>query len=175
MRTERLLLRERTEERLQEVLNMDLDQQLEFFGFNKPEPLQKQLDYIRKGYRNYRMSVKLWDLLLPESNKVIGSAGYHSWYQAHDRAELGYTIHEPYRSKGYMREALKAIIIHGFVEMGLNRLEGFVAPQNTASLKLMNHFGIQKEGYFIEHYRDGDELHDSIAFSLLKRDFDHRI
>ena len=171
MKTSRLFLRERIEEQMHNLLEQPLEDQLEFFGFTEREPLETQLDYIRKGLSNYRISFKMWDMVRLEDDQVIGALGYHSWYEKHRRAEIGYAVHEPYRRQGYMTEALQAVIDYGFNEMDLNRIEALVGPDNEASLKLVKDLGFQKEGYLKQHFNMDGVLVDSIFFALLRSDY----
>ena len=59
-----------------------------------------------------------------------------------------------------MREALRAALRHGFVEMGLNRIEAMVYPENLASLRLLQHLGFQKEGLLRQSTRQGERFYD---------------
>jgi ribosomal-protein-alanine N-acetyltransferase len=67
--------------------------------------------------------------------------------------KLGYDIIDnSWKEKGIMTEALQAIIPYGFDQLQLNRIEAFIGPNNTPSLKLMHKFGFQQEGLLRAHY-----------------------
>ena len=55
--------------------------------------------------------------------------------------------------------------------MGLNRIEAFVGPGNDPSLRIMERLGFSKEGLLREHYHKNNHTEDSVAYSLLKREY----
>ncbi|MCI5056933.1 MAG: GNAT family N-acetyltransferase [Flavobacteriales bacterium] len=171
MKTERLYLRERTTELLSEVFSKQEEDQYTFFGHQDSEMLRKEKKAFEMGFNNWRMSCKLWDLLLLDSSEVIGHCGYHSWYQAHNRAEIGYALHTSFKGKGYMSEAMHSIIEFGFGSMELHRIEACIGPTNKASLNLVRKFGFQKEGLMREHYLRNGIYEDSEMHRLLKSEF----
>lgn len=106
------------------------------------------------------------------TDELVGNCSFHRWLQEHSRAEIGYMMNEQFRNIGYMKEAMSAILKHGFDEMQLHRVEAFISSENTPSLRLVNHFGFQKEGVMREHYFNNNKLDDSICFSLLRSEYD---
>ena len=73
-----------------------------------------------------------------------------------------------------MTEAIAAILDHGFSVMDLHGVEACTSPNNQASIRLIEKFGFQKEGYLRQHFfRDG-KLEDSLIYSLLKREFESK-
>lgn len=145
---------------------------MEFFGCTTEKDYEEELKKYRDGLSMYRKSLLIFQLIEKGSNKVIGWCGYHTWYINHDRAEIGYVItDESKKQKGFMKEALTAVINYGFQKMGLKRIEAMLAPGNNPSLKLVTAFGFQKEGLLREHYLVGGTYEDSVMYSLLEREF----
>jgi len=170
MQTERILLRERTADRMQKVLRMDKELQLLFFGLQKDDDLKKEIGRIKKGqYHNY-YSGTYFDLILKENRVVIGSAGYHTWWRDHDRAELGFWLNnETNRRQGYMNEVLPFILDYGFTKMKLNRIEAKTAQENLASISLLEKYNFKKEATIHDHYKMPDGSYsDDYLFYLLK-------
>ncbi len=172
--TKRLLLRYRSEKLINQMIkNSSRNEQLAYFGYEtRPELLEKEFERLDQGYDNWKITFCGWDLMLKSTKKVIGSCGYHSWYKPHLRAEIGYGLsNKRHKNKGYMKEAMDRIIDFGFNEMGLNRIEAFVSPDNAPSVKLMKRYGFVKEGILREHYKVKDEMMDSFAYGLLKSEY----
>ena len=145
---------------------------MEFFGCTTVKDYEEELKKYRDGLSMYRKSLLIFQLIEKGSNKVIGWCGYHTWYINHDRAEIGYVItDESKKQKGFMKEALTAVINYGFQKMGLKRIEAMLAPGNNPSLKLVTAFGFQKEGLLREHYLVDGTYEDSVMYSLLEREF----
>ena len=170
MKTERLFLRERTPEVRAHLLSLPFEEQLTFLGVDE-ERLNLELGWIKKGLVNYKMDYKMWDLILLETNQVIGDCGFHSWYKKHFRAEVGYGLTESFRKQGFMLEALSKILEFGFSEMELNRVEAFISPDNKASRGLVEKCNFQYEGLLRQHYNDNGEIGDSVVYGLLKSEF----
>lgn len=148
---------------------MSRPEQLDFYGIETQAQLDKELSMLELGTDNYKMKVRYWDLILKETGKTIGSAGYHMWIFAHNRAEIGYNLyHDEHKRKGLMTETLRAIITHGIDVMNLTRIEACIGPDNVASIRLAKNFGFEEEGLLRKHY-NGE---DSIMFSLLKEDWE---
>ncbi|MCA9755949.1 MAG: GNAT family N-acetyltransferase [Candidatus Eisenbacteria bacterium] len=112
-----------------------------------------------------------WILVQRSDGRPIGTCGYHHWVKAYNRAEIGYDLTESAWGKGLMREALVSVIEFGFGTMGLNRIEAFVHPENTASLGILERLHFQKEGVVRDlFYMDG-VYYDHDLLSLLERDW----
>lgn len=62
-------------------------------------------------------------------------------------ATLGYWIGEPYARQGYMTDALRAVIDYSASELDLHRLEAACLPANTASARLLQRTGFEREGF----------------------------
>jgi ribosomal-protein-alanine N-acetyltransferase len=71
-----------------------------------------------------------------------------------------------------MKEAMKAILIYGFEQMGLNRVEAFIGPDNKASRSLVERYGFVIEGQLRQHFCYDGVLQDSVAYSLLASEYE---
>ena len=139
---------------------------------------QTEEDYLteekkqKNGYASYNRTFILFLLIEKGSQKVIGRCGIHNWNVEHRRAEIGYQMtDETYKNKGFMTEAVEAIIAYGFGKLNLNRLEALVGSTNVPSLRLMQKFGFVQEGLLRQHVPAGDTFVDSILFSLLQEEY----
>ncbi len=175
METTRLHLRERTAENMQRVLNAEPAVQYAFFGLDDAEALKKELERITKGlYNNFYTGI-YFDLIRKGNEAVIGSAGFHTYWRDHDRAELGYSLNqEAYKRNGYMKEALDAILKYGFDVMQLHRIEALTAQDNVASIGLLQQFGFQFEATIHGRYKmpDGSYEDDNLYYLLNPKKID---
>ena len=78
-----------------------------------------------------------WTLIDKESNKKIGSICLWNFSEDRKTAEVGYDLLPDYFKKGYMSEALQAVICLGFKYINLNRIEAFTHAENENSKKLL--------------------------------------
>ena len=62
-------------------------------------------------------------------------------------AFVGYWLGREYTGKGYMTQALKLLMQHAFLTLGLHRLEANIQPQNEPSKAAARRAGFVLEGY----------------------------
>lgn len=109
-----------------------------------------------------------WGLAERESDVVVGTCTL-AWVSAeHARAELGFVLAQEKWGRGYMGEALPALIEFAFDTLALHRLEADADPRNARSIKLLERLGFQREGYQRERYNVNGELQDAVLFGLLR-------
>jgi ribosomal-protein-alanine N-acetyltransferase len=77
--------------------------------------------------------------------------------------------------RGYMKEALAAVLAWGFTAMELNRVEAQVHPDNKASLASLGKLGFVEEGRLREVGFWAGSHHDLMLHSLLKREWSNRL
>jgi ribosomal-protein-alanine N-acetyltransferase len=142
------------------------------FGLASDEEFIKEKKKSQGGYTTHDRTVLSFLLILKNTNETIGRSGYHNWYKDHHKAEIGYFLNkEELKRKGFMTEALKAIIDYGFNTMNLNRIEACISPKNIASQSLIKKYGFTQEGLLRQHYIRNDEIQDSLIFALLKEEY----
>jgi ribosomal-protein-alanine N-acetyltransferase len=171
--TERLLLREMNPSTYQYVFSNYTDEQLmQFFGLVTQQELEQKKSNFTNGLTMFNKSFLYFQLLNKQTEKFIGWCGFHTWYIQHHRAEIGYGLtDESTRGKGFMTEIFPFVLRTGFEKMNLHRIEAFIGPTNTPSLKLVQRFGFTKEGTLREHYYKDGVAEDSVVYSLLKHEF----
>jgi ribosomal-protein-alanine N-acetyltransferase len=114
-----------------------------------------------------------WALECRDTGSFIGSIGYWRILKQHFRAEIGYELAPAFWGKGYMDEALKAILQFGFETMQLHSVEANVTPANKSSLALLHRNGFIEEGFLKENYYGTSEntgqpgFLDTVSLSLI--------
>ncbi len=172
--TERLQLRRTDPETYNVILGQwNLNDIKSWFGFHSDQEAEQERERYRQGMTMAGRSFVLFHLVERSSKRTLGWCGYHTWFMAHRRAEIGYVLlDEAAKGKGYMGEALPYVIRYGFEVMNLHRIEALVGPQNEPSLKLIRKNGFREEGLLREHYLRNGQLEDSLMFSLLRHEFE---
>lgn len=103
----------------------------------------------------------------------VGTALIFHHDEGSRRAELGYVLGAAHWGQGLMREAAKALVAAAFGPMGLRRLEAEVNPENTASVKLLESVGFQREGLLRQRWvsaKNGGTPYDVAIYGLLSED-----
>jgi RimJ/RimL family protein N-acetyltransferase len=88
------------------------------------------------------------------------------------RAEIGYSLLTAHWSRGYVSEALPALIDQAFGPIGLNRLEADIDPANAASKRVLERHGFRPEGLLRERWIVRGKPSDSAMYGLLAREWD---
>lgn len=109
-----------------------------------------------------------WVVVRQSDGEPLGTCGFHRWSRQHKRAEIGYDLSPAYWGNGYMREAVRAMLVHGFGALDLQRIEAIVALANEPSAQLLLQCGFQREAVLRNYYfRDG-VFHDHQLFACLR-------
>jgi len=103
--------------------------------------------------------------------QVVGTCTLFGFNQASRRAEVGFVLGRSAWGKGYMSEALRALLDYGFSSLDLNRVEADTDPRNLAAAKMLERLGFAKEGHLRERWIVGDEKSDTALYGLLKGDW----
>lgn len=109
-----------------------------------------------------------------EDRALIGTCTLFDFHQPSRRAEMGYALGRPYWGKGYMHEALRALVSYAFDALDLNRLEADIDPRNVASAKTLERLGFQHEGLLRERWIVSSEVSDTALYGLLRREWQGR-
>lgn len=167
--TERLILKSLTPAIIHEIFNTKSDEEImSYFGFDE-NGLEHHREMHEKGMEMHRLSLFVFLLIEKETGLSIGECGFHTWNKMHNRAEIFYIMHdEGSKKKGYMTEALKAVLEYGFTELKLHRIEALIADENEPSKRLLLRYGFSKEGTMREDYAVNGKNEDSDCYSLLK-------
>lgn len=167
--TERLILREWT-----------LDDAAEMYEYAK-NPLvgptagwkpHESIDESREYLRHTMEKDETWALVLKPENRVIGSVGLHH-KDVDSVREIGYVMHPDHWGKGYMTEAVKAVIRFAFENYPIDIIQIGHFPENARSRSVIRKCGFQYEGTLRRSYRIYDgSVKDECRYSMTKEEFE---
>jgi len=83
---------------------------------------------------------------------------------------LGYWMGRDYAQRGYMTAAVRGVIPFAFGTLRLHRIEAACIPANTASIKLLERTGFQREGFARQYLCINGLWQDHLLFARLKDD-----
>lgn len=109
-----------------------------------------------------------WGIVTIANDHVIGTCTLASLSAEHRRAEVGYALARDAWGKGYMAEALPALIRFAFETLELHRLEADVDPRNQRSIDVLERIGFRREGFLRERYHLNGEVQDALIYGLLR-------
>jgi [ribosomal protein S5]-alanine N-acetyltransferase len=108
-----------------------------------------------------------------EDGLLIGTCSLFKFDWPNRRAEVGYALGSAAWGRGYMHEALLALLDYAFTGLSLNRVEADVDPRNAASMQCLTRLGFQQEGLLHERWIVDGEVSDSALFGLLRAAWPH--
>jgi RimJ/RimL family protein N-acetyltransferase len=88
---------------------------------------------------------------------VVGHAGFHGPPDEEGRVEIGYTVIEEHRRRGFAEEAVRALMGWALGEQGVTGFRASVGPWNAPSLHLVRKLGFVRVGVQWDE-EDGEEL-----------------
>ena len=83
---------------------------------------------------------------------------------------LGYWMGRDYARRGYMTAAVRGVIPFAFGTLRLHRIEAACIPANTASIRLLERTGFQREGFARQYLCINGLWQDHLLFARLKDD-----
>jgi ribosomal-protein-alanine N-acetyltransferase len=102
-------------------------------------------------------------------DELIGTIGLQIEREQR-RAELGYWMGKPFRGKGLTSEAARAVLEHGFGELGLERIFAGHFHWNPASGRVLEKAGMLREGLLRGHVLKNGERVDLHYWGMLRED-----
>jgi len=85
-----------------------------------------------------------WALIETDSDHLIGHLGLRRLDELGGETELLYALHPSSHGKGYATEGARAALEFGFEVLKLPRIIALAAPENAASLKVMENVGMTR-------------------------------
>ncbi|MFJ4346235.1 GNAT family N-acetyltransferase [Pseudomonas sp. NPDC089401] len=85
----------------------------------------------------------------------------------HRSGHLGYWMGAPYRGCGYMSEAARALVRHGFEVLNLHRVESACFAFNKASTRVLENAGLAPEGRKRQAFFKEGEFVDLLLFGAI--------
>jgi [ribosomal protein S5]-alanine N-acetyltransferase len=143
------------------------------------EPKWEDRELTRASFRErVRRINQLWEedatysfLIFNDAAKLLGGINLSNVRRGvAQTGSLGYWIGEPFRRRGYMRDALQTITYYAFLDLGLHRLEAACLPRNQASINLLRTCNFKPEGHARDYLKIAGIWEDHLLFAKLASD-----
>lgn len=109
-----------------------------------------------------------WVILRKEDDQLLGMIGFR--VDGH-KLELGYVLARPYWGRGYMTEAVQAVVDSVLQQDAVYRVWAVCDVENQASARVLEKVGMQREGILRRwsvHPNRSDEPRDCYCYALTK-------
>jgi ribosomal-protein-alanine N-acetyltransferase len=101
-----------------------------------------------------------WVMIDKNSKNKIGTCGFHLWDREKNEVEIGFELMEIHNGKGYMTEAVEAMIEFAKTDMKVATIKAIVYIENEKCKKLVEKFGFIKVDQEECMFREKMYLHD---------------
>lgn len=83
---------------------------------------------------------------------------------------LGYWVGAPHARKGFMCEAIQAVVHYGFSQLDLSRVEAACLPENAASRGVLEKCGFKYEGVAQSYLQINGRWRNHVLYANLRND-----
>ena len=90
------------------------------------------------------------------------------WLPGRGQGEVGWTLAPAARGKGYGTEAADAVLILGFEQLGMHRIEARLDALNTASAALCERLGMRLEARLVDKWHYKGQWATELVYAVLE-------
>ena len=143
LETERLILRKWTEEDAESLFEYAKDAEI---GPAAGWPPHKSVEESRAVIKNVFDGAECYAICEKEKNIAIGAVelklnGHTNKTKRDDECELGYWLGQPFWGRGYMPEASRELLRHGFEDLGMTTIWCAYYDGNLKSKRVQEKLG----------------------------------
>jgi ribosomal-protein-alanine N-acetyltransferase len=166
--TRRLTLRKLTDGDISELFEMRSDPEMHLFTDTVPDVTAKETKiYLEKMNDGVKRGLWIiWGIEQTLLHRLIGTISIWNFDEKKEKAELGFGLAPAFQGRGYMSEALKAVLEFGFSTLKLSVLEAYTDEGNKRSLKLLNNAGFQYQNTIEEAGTKQEKIFKMQVFSI---------
>lgn len=172
--TERLLLREITWNDLEDIHRLHSEPKVdEFNTLGIPKDLNETRELMRPDIEIEKkdpQSRYTWRVILANTGDFIGLAGMTLSNDKFRLGEIYYKLLPEHWGKGYATEVTKSLIVAGFENFQLHKVEAGVATDNERSIRVLEKVGMIREGLRRKVLPIRGEWKDNYHYAIVEDD-----
>lgn len=115
-----------------------------------------------------------WVIEPRDVGEAIGTISSVGMNEKAGAVEIGYCIGSPWWGRGYVTEAMAAVMAFFFDEVGVNRVEASFDPNNPGSGRVMQKCGLKYEGTRRQADFNNRGIVDSALYGMLAAEWQTR-
>ncbi|NJD21514.1 MAG: GNAT family N-acetyltransferase [Melioribacter sp.] len=171
--TERLILRKITTDDVNDIFEYaSVPDVTTFVLWETHRAKQDSLDFVKFAEEQFDNNISIiFGIEIKNEKKLIGTIDLRNWKAIHKCGEVGYVVSKKYWNKGYVSEAMKAVIKFGFKELHLNRIEAHCEEENIGSWRVMEKCRMKFEGILREKVFIKGRFRTMKMYSILKKEW----
>jgi [ribosomal protein S5]-alanine N-acetyltransferase len=167
---------------LRKIVPLDLDSLYEIYSNERlfqyspmmlkknKETVANMIGHFERDF-NKRKEIFLGICLNSNLDSIVGVAEMFDYSADVNMITIGYRLNDKFWSKGIAIKTVKAMAEYLFNDIGINRIQAYVMPENIKSQNVLQRNGFVKEGLIRQgHIWKGQGVVDLVLYSLLKSD-----
>ncbi|MEG3616444.1 GNAT family protein [Isoptericola haloaureus] len=173
VRTSRLVLRTYREGDVEPMLAYYSDPEVARFLLEEPWTREEaEVNVARRMLRDgIHEPGSALALVVEHEGVVVGDIALWTTGDTSSRGEVGWAFHPQHTGKGYATEALRSLLAIAFDRYRMHRVVAQLDARNTASAKLCERVGMQREGYLRADWWSKGEWTDTLVYGMLDSDW----
>jgi ribosomal-protein-alanine N-acetyltransferase len=146
LETERLILREITDDDASAIFKNFSDPEIAIWFFEQPlENIEQARAFITAFGQEFTQGEGLtWVMVLKETGTSIGTCGFGE-VEMGQHGDLGFDLAREHWGKGLMKEGLGAIMEYGFGALNLSVIKAHSYSSNLRAIRLLEKLGFKME------------------------------
>ncbi len=139
------------------------------FGFPEVIPSARQhRQAVQRWSAAYAAERRTVNFVVEYAGQPVGTVEVRD--QGDRLGQLSWTLYPPYRGQGLATRAVCLLLRYAFDELGMERLEAYVAPDNISSLRVAARCGLRREGLLRRRENTGAVRRDHVLLARLHDD-----
>lgn len=168
---------------LRKIVPSDIDSLFEIYSNEKlflhsPSMLKKNKETVANMIGHFERDFNKKKLILlgitlnTDPDFIAGVAEMFDYDSNVNMITIGYRLNDRFWGKGIAAKTVKAMTDYLFNEVGINRIQAFVMPQNIKSLNVLRRNNFVEEGIIRQgHIWKGQGVVDLTLFSMLRSEY----
>lgn len=108
----------------------------------------------------------------PTTGQLIGHISLYAIKRLpYSSAFIGYSMDQNFIGRGIVTEAVHLVMDFAFNTINIHRIEAYVAPQNSASVRVLEKAGFTREGLLRELLFINGKWVDHYMYAILQREY----
>lgn len=146
-----------------------------FWGPNELEETCGSLSTFIDAQDHVPRTVFELGLTLKGDDRLVGALClYRGDPDLRNNAEIGFVLHPDHWENGYITEAARALMLAGFVDLGLHRIWATCDVRNEASVRVLEKLGMRREATFLSSRKAAETWVDEHSYAVLSAEFTSR-
>ena len=143
-----------------------------YMSWNSFQTVQDAERWLLEWQSEYeKRDTYYWGLYLKSSDELIGTIYLLTECDQAKVASVSYCLGYAYWGRGYMTEAVRAVLNFGFNRVGYHRIEAYHAKSNAQSARVLQKAGMKMEGTLRQRCKTHNGYEDCTYYAVLQEEY----